>query len=498
MIRPCFRLAARPIARTLVALGAICGLAILSRGLLAAEAMSEPLPKSFNTQWCAYHSTHFELFTDLPHKQALRTINGLNRFRRMFLGLFPETPGSASPPPTMLVFRREQDFAELTGTSRYAGVTLPSMRGYRLLSAQGQRRAPVDNAWHEYAHYLLRNRTDRNYPLWYEEGLANYLGAADLHRHPVRLGKLPYRRMLAMAKDYPLTFKATVEATSVLGLTGSELTTFYRNAWLLTHFIRLGHQFGFTDMRPALTRYLNSAERDFESAFGQSPAAMGALLAKYLRQRPLPTETLSVPETETLAPTRVCLTPPERDYELAVSIIPMNRHLAIRVLENMAPTVKQLTALSRAVWGDRDRAATLVNKALALAPTDPNANIQQAHLLVRDCAFSSQAACITKWAQAVQLYGDALQRNPTRFDAAYGLGVAYLHTGRAPQAMEYLRLAYEKRPWDVHINFYLGEGYRIAGDRRAVAHLQNARNWAKDEVWQRRAEFSLQRLKDED
>ncbi len=49
--------------------------------------------------------------------------------------------------------------------------------------------------------------------------------------------------------------------------------------------------------------------------------------------------------------------------------------------------------------------------------------------------------------------------------------------------------------WEVRINYFLGEGYRIAGDPRAATHLRNARNWAIDETWRSQAEFALGRLK---
>ena len=472
-------------------------LVFLSQPLSAATGTPEPLPKSFNVEWCAYRTPHFELLTDLPHRPALATIGGLNRFRRMFLALFPDASGNASLPLTMLVFRRERDFVELSGSTRYAGVTLPSMHEYRLLAARGQRGAPTVNAWHEYAHYLLRTRSNRNYPLWYEEGLATYLGAAELGRDPVRLGKLPYRQLRLAAHDESVSFQAAIETPSVLGLNSTELVNFYGKAWLLTHFILLGHEAGFPDWRPALGRYLAGAERDFEAAFGQSPGGTGELLKQYLETRRLPRETLQLPQTKALTPKRVCLTGDERDYELALSITPLNRRVAIRVLEAMEPDVKHLTARSQAVWSDRDHAQALVDQALALEPADPEANVQFAHLLVRGCAFSSGSDCIRRWARAVERYRGVLERNPQRYDAAYGLGVAYLHAGRAPDAMRYLRLAYEKMPWEVSVNFYLGEGYRIAGDPRAAAHLRNALNWTSDGTWRERAKFALQRLKDE-
>ena len=473
-------------------------LALLSQSVFAAEGSRGSLPQSFQDEWCAYRTPHFELLTDLPHRQALATIRGLNRFRRMFLALFPDATGNASLPLTMLVFRRERDFIELSGSTRYAGVTLPSMHEYRLLAARGQRGAPTDNAWHEYAHYLLRTRTDRNYPLWYEEGLATYLGAAELRRDSVRLGKLPHRQVRLGANDELVSFHAVIEATSVLDLNNTELVAFYGKAWLLTHFILHGHEAGFPDLRPALGQYLAGTERDFQAAFGYSPQEAGELLNQYLKIHRLPRQTLALPRAEAPTPKRVCLTGDQRDYELALSITPLNSSIAVRVLEAIEPDVRFLTALSQAVWNDGDRAQALVDQALALEPADPEANVQFAHLLVRGCSFSSASACIGKWARAVERYLAVLERNPERYDAAYGLGVAYLHTGRAAEAMRYLRLAYEKMPWEVSVNFYLGEGYRIAGDPRAAAYLRNALNWTSDPMWRERADFALQRLKDEE
>jgi len=461
------------------------------------DGIKPPLPQAFQEQWCAYRSSDFNLLTDLSHRPALATIRGLNRFRRMFLALFPDATGNASLPVTMVVFRRARDFTELAGSSRYAGVTLPSMHEYRLLATRAQPGAATDNLWHEYTHYLLRTRTNRSYPIWYEEGLATYLGAAESRRRSVLLGNLPHRHVQHAVRDDSVSFPETIEATSVLELSRAELISYYAKAWLLTHFILHGHEAEFPDWRPALDRYLTATQRDFEAAFGQSPAELGELLKRYLALPRLPQTTIELPRTEAPPPKRACLTEEQRDYELALSVTPLNRRVAVRVLEAMEPEAATLAALSQAVWNDHGRALALVNQALELDPANANANIQFAQLLVRDCAFSSASGCIGRWARSVQRYRRVLERYPGRYDAAYGLGVAYLHTGRASLAMPYLRLAYEKMPWEVAVNFYLGEGYRITGDPRATAHLRNALHWASDALWQERARFALRRLREE-
>ena len=524
MTRPGFKVVVEPVAIVFVWLAST----LFAAGAVAAPDVADSLPRSFTDQWCVHQTPHFKLLTDLRKRSALRTVNELHRFRQLFLALFPNASADASVPLTILIFRRTRDFIAMTGTARYAGVTLPSIHEFRLLAIHGHRRVPTENALHEYAHYLLRTRTDLNYPLWYEEGLATYLATAKLSRNSAQLGGPPYREIRPVARDPAVSFKATVAATSILDLTGAELAAFYGKAWLLTHFIRLGHEAGFPDWRAALVRYLESPARNFSNTFGFTPEQAGELLTDYLKHRPLPRESVALPGgdpsiggtaaggnanraeqpvtknrtgqprtrgTTDAARAPTCLSDADRDYELALSILTLNQPVAVAALERLPKTARTLTALSQAYWHDRKRAQALVEEALSHQAADPEANVRLAHLLVRDCHFSSDSACIGKWVEAAERYRNVLRDHPGRYDAVYGLGIAYLHTGRAAEAMRQLRQAYEKMPWEVRINYFLGEGYRIANDPRAEIHLKNARNWAIDENWRARAEFALRRLR---
>jgi tetratricopeptide (TPR) repeat protein len=104
------------------------------------------------------------------------------------------------------------------------------------------------------------------------------------------------------------------------------------------------------------------------------------------------------------------------------------------------------------------------------------------------------AGCAEKWRRAVKLFRSGIRQDPQRFDAVLGLGLSYLHSGRPGDARNYLRIAYQKAPWAPHINFYLGESYRLIGDRRAVVHLTNARNWSTQKIWRSLAEAALDEL----
>ena len=461
------------------------------------------LPDAFSRQWCAYRTAHFELLTDLPHRRALAEVTSLGRFRTMFMALFPEARTHSGVPVRMLVFRRPRHFSEVTGATEFAGITVPSLRAYQLLIGPTQGSAVSKTGRHEYAHYLLRNQTELHYPLWYEEGLASYLSAADLKRNPVPLGRLEpdYRRGKALSSA--VSFEEVVQADSVADWPLERLTAFYEKSWLLVHFIRLGHHLDYPDLRPALIRYLEQPERSFATAFAMPPSAMGELLKDYLRRPRHRIEFAQLPTGEEAAQTPVqrrCLDEAEGRLELARSIVHQNPRLAARALERHPSgeaDAEWLTAQSEALSGlDYERAMAVAERALELAPSHAATKAQLAHLKAQRCPLSSHPACMRNWVEAATLYSQAWERDPRRYDVAYGLGVAYLHTGRAEQALEYLRLAHAQMPWAAQANFYLGEAYRMLGDRRAAAHLRKARSWALDSVWRARAAVALTRLQE--
>ena len=117
---------------------------------------------AFDRQWCVLTTPWFEYLTDERIDKALATVADLVRFRQLFLYLLPEAQGDSGLPVKMLMFRKTSDFYKATGSRHFGGYTIPSLFEYRLLMTEGPRRSITRVAYHEYAHYLLRNQTDRN------------------------------------------------------------------------------------------------------------------------------------------------------------------------------------------------------------------------------------------------------------------------------------------------------------------------------------------------
>ena len=75
-----------------------------------------------------------------------------------------------------------------------------------------------------------------------------------------------------------------------------------------------------------------------------------------------------------------------------------------------------------------------------------------------------------------------------RVDAAFGLGVSLLRSARAGDGLNYLKVAYERLPWNARINLFLGDAYRqIGNNNKASFHLNRAIMWEIEEAVRQQA-----------
>jgi S1-C subfamily serine protease len=80
------------------------------------------------------------------------------------------------------------------------------------------------------------------------------------------------------------------------------------------------------------------------------------------------------------------------------------------------------------------------------------------------CKLQTQA----KLAEAVATCNDALLLNPSNREAERELGIAYLHTDRKQEAVEYFKKLVLRYPNESETHYNLGYAYAIAGNRNAA------------------------------
>ena len=457
-------------------------------------------------EWCRITTPHFDLVTDIDPKDGLELARALEDFHRMSMQILT-TDREQVRPLRVLAFKSKDDFRETFDNDRIAGFMKPSFQEHLLVFGPDEgARGRFQVAFHEYTHYLLRRYSPLNLPIWFEEGFAVYLSTAQFvsPRHAVvgRPVVTPSYRRILNRRPY---VSQILDERYTVDWSRHVLPGVYEKAWAVVHFLYHGQdaqnefiENRIGDMLVAIDAGMSSSEA-IRTFTGYSSNDLVGPLRSYFQREDLPVRTIEFEPGSTQPLDVVCLTRLEARLSLARVVMARNPLLAGRFLEDVLAErpndVSVLVSYSQALRGLRGKAYTIAEQALELDPSDPGANVRMAELIVSRCMEDIAALCKRNWDEAAELYRTALKADPERVDAAFGLGVVYVHTGKPGDAINYLLVAHRLAPWAPRINYYLGEAYRLSGNEAlAKLHLRKTYHWDASEDWRKRARISLSLL----
>ncbi len=474
---------------------------LLASALACAPASGPVQADDAERSWCQVRTDHFELLSDLSLERARQLAVSLMRFREAAQALVPRHQSPAPPPLKIVAFRRARDFQRIFEVRQIAGFMQSGLERHTLVFGPDARGSVANQtAFHEYTHYLLRSRQGINFPVWYEEGFASLLSTMRITDDAVTVGHVP-QRVLEEVRLPRMSVRALLDERYELDWARHDLTRLYARAWLFAHMLHFGHLAGLPPYHEGIPAMLDHIDAGMptagamEEALGAGPETLQRQVRQYARRRGLPVHRLPVPEGAPGVRDERCLAETEARQELAMTAVSRNREYARdlfgRILETDPEDIDALIGLS--LTEDHPRLAReAVLRALAVEPDHSAGNVRMGELKVAECRGSTATRCLDAWDEAVRHYRLALRSQPDSVGAAYGLGVVYLHTGQPGDAVNYLRVAYRRAPWAPRINFYLGEAYRLTGDRaRARTHLSKAMHWDADERRRERASMAL-------
>lgn len=473
----------------------------------AALALAGVLPSPAATAddaertWHEVRTTHFQLLSDLRIDRARELAISLLRFREAAQTLVPRRRSPAPPPLKIVAFRRAGDFQRVFDVRQIAGFMQSGLERHTLaFGPQPRGSVMTQTAFHEYTHYLLRSRQGLNFPIWYEEGFASLLSTMRITDEAVVVGDVPMRLFQELQRPW-MRVEDLIGERYELDWARHDLKRLYANAWLFVHMLHLGHLAGFPPYAEHIEALLDNIDagmstvQAMEEALGAGPDRLERQVRQYGRRRALPVRRLPVPPIAPAAFEERRLDETEARQELAMAAVSRNpeyaHELFTRILKDHPNHVDALVGLSLAEEAPL-RARDAVASALAIDPRHSGANVRMAEIKVAECRGSTTAECRDVWEESVRYYRLGLRAQPDSVGAAYGLGVVYLHTGQPGDAVNYLRVAYRRAPWAPRINFYLGEAYRLTGDKaRARTHLKKAMHWDSNEHRRERASMAL-------
>jgi tetratricopeptide (TPR) repeat protein len=450
--------------------------------------------------WLRLTGAEIELVTNLDAIKAESLFRSVEQFRPVadrFIGRHDRR----GPPLKILAFKSRGDFVNVTKPRHFAAFTQPELNQTLLVIApSGGRDSLVENAKHEYAHYRLRS-AEVSFPLWYEEGLATLLGTTRLIDRRDALEVITQATPPLEPKPTNIGQWRTMSLGEVLGARRvdqwpyARVADFYRQSTQLVHFLTFGHERGYVDRRPGLTRHLEDRSRSLHASLDVSEARLKREFERYVRKQRRAVIELPIAPITTKIDTEV-VARPEVLRTLALAAEETNPKKAIAYLEKLAELspndpepLAELSRLHRGE-GDTELAAHHIRRAQAINRTHPSVLIQEATLALGGC-WDPADECVAEWRRAAELSREALDVDPSRLDGIYLLGIAELYTGQPGQAKNYLHIAFRQAPWSPRLNYHYGECLRLLGDPRAERYLINARDWAESDTWRELAELSL-------
>lgn len=243
--------------------------------------------------WVAVSSPHFEILSTMKAEEVVTLAEDLERFRAL-IHTMTKSPRVEPPIPTRITaFARRSELAPFRSSSWVAGFFGSGLRENSVVLADYSNALGASEIiLHEYVHFVLRNATSWNYPIWYDEGFAEFLSTTRVQDGRLVLGLFPMARAETFRYLRWMPVERIVAAKSYADFRGDEIFMFYAQAWALVHYLTLGRGDG-VSMTADLTRYMEDLELGlspaaaFEDAFGMSTKDAGHRIIRALEGRQL-------------------------------------------------------------------------------------------------------------------------------------------------------------------------------------------------------------------
>jgi cytochrome c-type biogenesis protein CcmH/NrfG len=462
-----------------------------ARELIALVALAGCATPLTEREWLEARSGNLSILTSAPREQALHWLEEVEIFRASVLLVTNSQPIEHDVPTEVTVFSSEREFEPFSPLEDVVGFFSPRLRRNQvaLVAARSTGVDPTAAFFHEYTHYLTRRTETQPYPLWFEEGIAEFLGALQIDGDEIRVGTVPeHRKRITLT----IPFDTLLEVED-LGVFPAEMQhAYYAYAWLVVHYLVLGRAEDEGSFAPQMTRYREQRAEGvkpaqaFESAFGIDYAALERRIDAY-RKSPDPGWWFAKEQIRLDYRPEVRLVP-RAEVALRLARLALDENRA----ERAEPLLEEALALAPddpLTWsglgrmnearGDWDAAETAHRRALELRPDHHEVHLDYAsHLLVR-AAEGPDASILERVREHARR---AIELAPAIPEGYALLGASYLDgEGEASEGIAALERAKELLPSNPEVLLWLATLYHRAGrDSLAAPLARQALAWSTE------------------
>ena len=355
-------------------------LTLLSFAGVSAPAFSKELE---DRKWLQVRTENFEIRSLLSKKDTIRLAQDLEIFRLVAADL--TNAGLQKPTiPTVIYIVKSGSAADRFSIGAfYGGRFLTDLRQNILLVKSGSMVRMTETIVHEYVHYLIGNFGAHVYPMWLNEGLAEYFSNIQIRSNEVLFGSLSRNDSFKFGNYSWIPMRQIISRKYHEDWDVQRNSKFYSEAWALVHYLhnRTDKNASFNEQVRANVDLLElgiDAEDAFESAFGFSSNEIDGAVRRYIYGNGIPA--LRIKDADLLARVKPEVRRMSRE-QISLGL----GQFALRTGElndaeywfTIAANDEHTRALAEAgigeVWrrrGEPDKALRYLERAIELAPND--------------------------------------------------------------------------------------------------------------------------------
>lgn len=237
-----------------------------------------------HAEWVKVRTENFFVISEKGKKHAIKFARELEDFRRFIVAMNGGRKIGRIPRLPVYMTRDDRKYKKLTGSKKTAGMFKDGNNGPFAIMYNKKKRGRFDLdglqvILHEYIHHL--NATSRNvsFPLWYSEGIAEFIASSRPLPEGMSLGAVLMSRLPALKFDKWYSAQELMQAKRV----PKRGDVFYAQSWLLTHMLHFHQDYrqGYNEFAAQIltgTKAADALGKVYNKTFDDVDAALEAYL----------------------------------------------------------------------------------------------------------------------------------------------------------------------------------------------------------------------------
>lgn len=239
-------------------------------------------------KWIEVTTPNFVILSELSEKKTRKLALELEGFRTVVESMTSLQEATKEKIPTYItVFKKK--LYDLGYKSDTAGAFVPGLRDNHMIVFSSGALTDRHIIQHEYTHFLIRNYSAVEYPIWFDEGFSELFSTVRVKEDYFTFGDVSKNRIDWLSYHPWMSFNKLLQVTDTNELRRDHRAIFYAQAWALIHYLHLGREGHKFQAETAQYLTLRKQGKDnidaFEEAYSLPVKGLKIKIRKYLSRQ---------------------------------------------------------------------------------------------------------------------------------------------------------------------------------------------------------------------